>query len=203
MDINTIINVIAIILAVGNFICLYSISRKKAYNEEKGKNIATKEDIKLITKEIESVKDSYNKSLEKHKIELQKDFESYKYMQNLRQSLDNILLKLISECLKAEASKSICYQDNDNSLISANCKISRFLWTYKKRYESNYILLELIRISNKIEENNQLGELKRGEDENGDTINIIPQSDKKNLLDSLEAVLLLFLPPFNTEKPEH
>ncbi|EYE48460.1 hypothetical protein M148_4764, partial [Bacteroides fragilis str. 1007-1-F len=42
MDVNTIINVVAIILAVGNFICLYSISRKKAYNEEKGKNLATK-----------------------------------------------------------------------------------------------------------------------------------------------------------------
>ena len=55
MDVNTIINVVAIILAVGNFICLYSISRKKAYNEEKGKNLATKEDIGNITNEIKSV----------------------------------------------------------------------------------------------------------------------------------------------------
>lgn len=43
MDINTIINVIAIILAIGNFVCLYSISQKKAYYEEKGKNLATKD----------------------------------------------------------------------------------------------------------------------------------------------------------------
>lgn len=203
MDINTIINVTAIILAVGNFICLYSISKKKAYNEEKGKNLATKEDIAGITKEIESVKESYNKALENHKIELQKEFESHKYISNLCQSLDNILLKLISECLKAEASNDICYQDNDNSLISANCKISRFLWTYKKRYESNDTFSELISISYKIEECNQLGELKYGEDENRDSLNKIQQTDKKKLLDSLEAVLLLFLPPFSTKKPEH
>ena len=59
MDVNTIINVVAIILAVGNFICLYSISRKKAYNEEKGKNLATKEDIGNITNEIKSVESKF------------------------------------------------------------------------------------------------------------------------------------------------
>ena len=59
MDVNTIINVVAIILAVGNFICLYSISRKKAYNEEKGKNLATKEDIGNITNEIKSVESNF------------------------------------------------------------------------------------------------------------------------------------------------
>ena len=75
MEIDTLVNVITVILAVGNFICLYSISRNKAYNEEKGKNLATKEDIADITNRIESVKDSYNKALESHKIELQKVFE--------------------------------------------------------------------------------------------------------------------------------
>ena len=48
MEADTLVNVITVILAVGNFICLYSISRKKAYNEEKGKNLATKEDIDEI-----------------------------------------------------------------------------------------------------------------------------------------------------------
>lgn len=56
MEIDTLVNVITIILAVGNFICLNSISRDKAYNEEKGKNLATKEDIDEITEIIESVK---------------------------------------------------------------------------------------------------------------------------------------------------
>lgn len=59
MEINTITNVIAIILAIGNFICLFSISRKKAYNEEKGKNLATQEDIGDITQRIKSVESKF------------------------------------------------------------------------------------------------------------------------------------------------
>ena len=70
MDINTIINVIAIILAIGNFVCLYSISQKKAYYEEKGKNLATKEDIGEITKEIKSVESQFINETEKLKNKL-------------------------------------------------------------------------------------------------------------------------------------
>lgn len=67
MGIDTLVNVITIILAVGNFICLYSISRNKAYNEEKGKNLATKEDIDEITEIIESVKNEISfESQRKH-----------------------------------------------------------------------------------------------------------------------------------------
>ncbi|WP_426243433.1 hypothetical protein [Psychrobacter sp. TWP2-1-2] len=40
------------------------------YSSEKGKNLATKEDIKEITREIESVKSEYLVELEKFKIEL-------------------------------------------------------------------------------------------------------------------------------------
>lgn len=42
-------------------------SRDISYEGEKGKNLATKEDIAQITQQIESIKDSYNKSLESHK----------------------------------------------------------------------------------------------------------------------------------------
>lgn len=67
MEADTLVNVITVILAVGNFICLYSISRKKAYNEEKGKNLATKEDIDEITEIIESVKNEISfESQRKH-----------------------------------------------------------------------------------------------------------------------------------------
>lgn len=64
MEADTLVNVITIILAVGNFIWLYNISRNKAYNEEKGKNLATKEDIEDITKKIESIKVEYLKELD-------------------------------------------------------------------------------------------------------------------------------------------
>ena len=58
MEVDTLVNVTTIILAVGNFIFLYNISKKKAYNEEKGKNLATKEDIDEITEIIELHKKS-------------------------------------------------------------------------------------------------------------------------------------------------
>ena len=51
-----------------------------SYIIEREKNLATKKDISDITEKIESVKDSYNKALESHKIELQKEFESHKYL---------------------------------------------------------------------------------------------------------------------------
>lgn len=67
MELDTYVNVITVILAVGNFICLYSISRNKAYNEEKGKNLATKEDIAQITEKIEKVKNEISfESQRKH-----------------------------------------------------------------------------------------------------------------------------------------
>lgn len=136
MDVNTIINVIAIILAVGNFVCLYSISRKKAYNEEKGKNLATKEDIAGITKEIESVKDSYNKSLEKHKIELQKEFESYKYINELCNSIDKELLRKLVTCKREMENDFRIHRDNDDY---GSCESSiQSLYDYLKNYDVRY-----------------------------------------------------------------
>lgn len=101
-------------------------SRDINYEGEKGKNLATKEDIAQITQQIESVKDSYNKVLEAHKIELQKEFESHKYIMGLCHSLDETLLKHISSCLKAETKKSIEDCDNDKALLMANNKLSIF-----------------------------------------------------------------------------
>ena len=97
---------------------------------ERGKNLATKKDISDITDKIESVKDSYNKALEAHKIELQKEFESHKYIMRLCHSLDETLLQHISSCLKAEAVKGIENCDNDESLLLSNNKLSNFLYTY-------------------------------------------------------------------------
>lgn len=202
IDTNTLIAICTCAIGLTQFILWKHIAKVKAYESEKGKNLATKEDIAEITKEIESVKASYNESLERHKMELQKEFESHKYILNLCQSLDNILLKLISECLKAETSKGIDYSDNDNNLLSANHKLAHFLWTYKKRYEPNKTLSKLINISGDIETDNELGVLTCGQYKNGDILNKIKQADKDKLLDSLEKVLSLFLPPFKNNKPE-
>lgn len=202
IDTNTLIAICTCAIGLTQFLLWKHIAKVKAYEAEKGKNLATKEDIAGITKEIESVKESYNKSLESHKIELQKEFEAHKYISNLCNSLDNLLLELISECLKAEASKGIFYPDNDNNLIPTTCKLARFLNTYRKRYESNESIKKLTNISNKINIENELLELQCGTDCNGDMLCKIKREDKDELLESLGSTLSLFLPPFKENKPE-
>lgn len=200
---NTGILIITILVLIGEIILGFILLFGKSYMQKKGENIATKEDIAGITKEIESVKESYNRSLESHKIELQKEFEAHKYISNLCNSLDNLLLELISECLKAEASKGIFYPDNDNNLIPTTCKLARFLNTYRKRYESNESIKKLTNISSKINLENELLELQCGTDCNGDMLCKIKREDKDELLESLGSTLSLFLPPFKENKPEH
>lgn len=171
------------------------------YSKEKGKNLATKEDIEEITKKIESVKQSYNESLEKHKIELQKDFESYKYIFNLCKSIDNQLLSHVSNCLKANASKGIIYPDNDNKLLAANAALSRFMNTYESRYKENTLLNKLTGISSTIDADYQLGDLYRRQVDN-DEYYLIGNERKGLLIELLNETLILFLPPFNVENPE-
>lgn len=202
IDTNTLITICTCAIGLTQFILWKHIAKVKAYEAEKGKNLATKEDIAGITKEIESVKASYNESLERHKIELQKEFETHKYTSNLCNSLDKLLLELISACLKAEASEE-CYSDEDNNLISTTCKLVHFLNTYRKRYESNESIKKLSDISNKINIENEHGTLAHKEYSNGHISYKINRADKDELLEYLEATLSLFLPPFKENKPEH
>ena len=85
--------IIGILFFIGNAVWSVILLCFQSYAKKKGEDLATKEDIAEITKKIESVKDNYNKSLEKHKIELQKEFESYKYINELCNSIDKELLR--------------------------------------------------------------------------------------------------------------
>ena len=201
MEIDTLVNVITIILAIGNCVCLYSISRKKSYNEEKGKLLATKEDIADITRRIESVKDSYNKALEAHKIELQKEFESHKYIMGLCHSLDETLLQHISSCLKADSQKTIDYYDNDNNLLNENSKLASFLYTYRYRYDSSYTLQQLREQSSKIDSEYQENIYISFDDGDSNIYHRIRYADKEQLLKVLNESLMYFLPPID-KKPE-
>ncbi|MDD3038613.1 hypothetical protein [Bacteroides sp.] len=105
------------------------------YFKEKGKNLATKEDIAVITKEIESVKASYNESLERHKMKLQKEFESDRYIIELCQNIDKDLIILLAKC-KSEIEK-------ENNFLFPGKKFSTLphildLDNYLKQYESRY-----------------------------------------------------------------
>ena len=101
IDTNTLITICTCAIGLTQFILWKHIAKVKAYEAEKGKNLATKEDIAGITKEIESVKASYNESLERHKMELQKEFEKTKYIINLCNTIDMSLTQLIAEAIKS------------------------------------------------------------------------------------------------------
>lgn len=168
---------------------------------EKGKNLATKKDISDITNKIESVKDSYNKALESHKIELQKEFESHKYIMGLCRSLDNILLKHISACLKADSTTSVDYHVNNIKLLMENSKLASFLNTYKYRYDSCHILMNLRTLSESIDFKFHDMEYRTIQDVDGGYYHEIPYDEKEQLLKLLNQSLMYFLPPIN-KKPE-
>lgn len=168
---------------------------------EKGKNLATKKDISDITDKIESVKDNYNKTLETYKIELQKEFETHKYVMGLCHSLDNILLKHISFCLQSESKKPIEYYENDNKLLNENSKLSLFLSTYKYRYDSSSTLQQLRILSSDIDYNYKERNYISWEDENNDLYHEIPHQKKEQLLKLLNESLMYFLPSIEP-KPE-
>lgn len=107
----------------GENLAMKEDSRDINYEGEKGKNLATKEDIAQITEQIESVKDSYNKALEAHKIELQKEFESHKYIMNLCFSMDKEIIQKLMAFQKANSQYII--DSSDVFRISKQPKITR------------------------------------------------------------------------------
>lgn len=119
------------------------IAKVKAYEAKKGENLATKEDIDIITNKIEAIKDSYNKSLESHKMELQKDFESEEYIMKICQSIDHRFITLIVECLNEKLKSDSIYsgysgqESIDDDLLKKIIQLERFLVIYKIRYHSN------------------------------------------------------------------
>lgn len=66
-----------VLLIVGFILGLFIKDFFPKYFQEKAKNLATKEDIEVITDKIERVKHEYNGEIEKLRNNLNKDFEEY------------------------------------------------------------------------------------------------------------------------------
>lgn len=169
-------------------------SRDINYEGEKGKNLATKEDIAHITQQIESVKDSYSKALEAHKIELQKEFEYHKYIMGLCQSLDRMLLHNIALCLNAGVEEHIGFLESDESLLVANSKLSKFLSTYHSRYDNIIVLNRLKQISREIDDKYEYLSFKYYELGVDCQVNVLLNDKKKQLIEALNAALMYFIP---------
>lgn len=201
MDVNTIINVIAVILAVGNFICLYSISRKKAYNEEKGKNLATKEDIESITNSIKSVESKYNNSLELFKMELLNEHEFSKSLFDICNNLDKELINHLIECKKdIEMDGSYGLQGQFGQAIKSINDLGDFLHSYESRYSNLKNFNKLIK-----ECDNMHGvyiDLDSGKDIKFTNYCSVTEKVQKYI----KNILKIIIPPIkvsSVEKPEH
>lgn len=140
--------------------------------------------------------------MESHKIDLQKEFESHKYIMGLCHSLDNILLKYISSCLKADSITCVAYPINNIKLLMENSKLASFLNTYKYRYDSCNILMKLRTISESIDLKFHDMEYRTKQDDDGSYCHEISYDDKEHLLKLLNESLMYFLPPID-KKPEH
>lgn len=151
MDINIFINVITIILAVGNFICLYNISRKKAYNEEKGKNLATKEDIAQITKEIETVRNEISAQKQRETDYLYKRNECFVSYLNCLDELDLYRMK-ISRISNTLGNPDVSYQylcDLENYILRRS-KQFRLLMIYNPNKGAEEELRRIYNLSNEL-----------------------------------------------------
>lgn len=169
------------------------------YFKEKGKNLATKEDITGITEKIESVKDSYNKSLELYRFELERFFESSKSIINLCNSLDDRLIRLIIEC-KENMDNDLLKNNRDyTNTVNSIYKLGRFFLVYKSRYDCNKHIKEIINITSLIsciKDCNELENEKEGRLE--DKI-----EELENLFHSFLAEILPKFNPTQIKEPEH
>lgn len=108
----------------------------EGYFKEKGKNLATKEDISEITNEIKKVESVYNNSLEKYKFELQKDYYASKYIIDYCNRIDMQLIDALIDC--------ITYVDNQmkdgfsiseiDAIFSEIESVVNFMQKYSHRY---------------------------------------------------------------------
>lgn len=191
--------IIGILFFIGNVVWSISLLYFQSYAKKKGEDLATKEDIAGITKEIESVKDSYNKSLEKHKIELQKEFESYKYINELCNSIDKELLKELVACKRDMENDFRIHRDNDDY---GSCEPSiKSLYDYLKNYDVRYKHNENVKLI--FEHYEKIEGLREYYEEGCGPFDILQYKEELGKIHSyIDRLIAIFLPKFSI-KPEH
>lgn len=174
--------------------------REISFESEKGKNLATKQDMKDITKAIESVKDVYNSSLEKYKVDLQKEFESEKYIIDLCKKIDseliNLLINHIDATNKNHFDNYTDYATNSDAVDSLT-KLANFLSNFDHRYGINEYAKSIINSYNEykyiISEPEDPEELKEANERQTDYIGEVSCIFEESRQSS-SSLLALFLP---------
>ncbi|WP_321437308.1 hypothetical protein [uncultured Bacteroides sp.] len=116
----------------------------KNYFGEKGKNLATKQDIKRITDEIESIKNLYNASLEDYKMKLLERYDSLKSHIETVNRIDNTLINLLLELNDLNFTYIQERSINTENLTKKLEEAAVFILKYKFRYSSINSLMEII-----------------------------------------------------------
>ena len=183
----------------------------ESYFKEKGKNLATKEDIGKITEEVQSVKQSFDKSLENHKSRLLRDFEESKHIIALCQELDRELVNLLGECTYLSNLGRDHGRDaiNKESLKDVLDPLGEFLSKYSNRYSINENARSIIELYEEYTRACQMDE--EGEYENNPNTPYSPPSTISRididcmgigdrLVDEANLLSAYFLPPLPTKK---
>lgn len=144
METQVINLILEIIILIGGLYLIFF----KSYFKEKGKNLATFEDIGEITRKVENVKDDFNTKIEGLKSDLQKNNITYQInlseLTKIRfQRIDNLYEDLVN--LQKFTQENMFFFNDDNDY---QFKKSEFLKIYniadKSRYKANlYITAEL------------------------------------------------------------
>ena len=107
------------------------------YFKEKGKNLATKHDIKDITDSIKSVESKYDSSLEAFKMELLNEHEFSKSLFEICNNLDKDLINHLIKCKKdIEKDGSYDSQGKYGHAIKSITDLGDFLHSYESRYSN-------------------------------------------------------------------
>ena len=107
------------------------------YFKEKGKNLATKQDIKDITDSIKSVESKYNSSLESFKMELLNEHEFSKSLFEICNNLDKDLINHLIKCKKdIEKDGSYEAQGKHGNAAKSIIELRDFLHSYESRYSN-------------------------------------------------------------------
>ena len=171
------------------------------YFKEKGKNLATKQDIKDITDSIKSVESKYDSSLEAFKMELLNEHEFSKSLFEICNNLDKDLINHLIKCKKdIEKDGSYDSQGKYGHAIKSITDLGDFLHSYESRYSNLKNFNKLIQECDKMY--GVYIDLDSGRDIQFTNYRPITKKVQKYIKD----ILKIIIPPIkvgNAEKPEH
>lgn len=152
MEPTAIISISTFAILLTQFLLWRYIAKYQSYESEKGKNIATKEDISEITNEIKKVESYYNNSLEKYKIELQKEYYSSKYLIDFCNKIDMQLIEELIDCITTidNITKDGFSVSEVDAIFSEIESVVNFMQRYSHRYSDIIQEKDIARSFNKL-----------------------------------------------------